>query len=81
LSGRLLCFSAHAEALYTRPAYQRGDCLLFGSESRGLPESLLRRHTDSTFGIPIPTGQVRSLNLATAVGIVVYEALRQLHGW
>ena len=32
-------------------------------------------------GIPMPTGRVRSLNLATAVGIVLYEALRQVHGW
>jgi tRNA (cytidine/uridine-2'-O-)-methyltransferase len=80
-SGRLWCFSAHAEAPYTAIAYQRGDCLLFGSESRGLPPSVLRHQAGRTFGIPMPTGHVRSLNLATAVGIVVYEALRQLHGW
>src|SRR6516225_3228722 len=40
-SGRVLCFSARAAVPYTRAAYQAGDCLLFGSESRGLPEALL----------------------------------------
>lgn len=80
-SGRVLCFSAHAERLYTRAAYQDGDCLLFGSESRGLPQALRRPHLEHTYTIPMPAGQVRSLNLATAVGIVLYEALRQLHGW
>ena len=42
---------------------------------------VLERHVDRTHCIPMPTGKVRSLNLATAVGIVLYEALRQLHGW
>jgi tRNA (cytidine/uridine-2'-O-)-methyltransferase len=79
-SGRILCFSAHARTPYTRPEYQPGDCLLFGSESRGLPESWLRRE-GQTFCVPMPAGQVRSLNLATVVGIVLYEALRQLHRW
>jgi tRNA (cytidine/uridine-2'-O-)-methyltransferase len=75
---RLLCFSAHAERSYTAAAYQPDDVLLFGGESRGLPAGLLQRHADRTFGIPMPAGKVRSLNLATAVGIVLYEALRQL---
>jgi tRNA (cytidine/uridine-2'-O-)-methyltransferase len=78
---RLACFSAHAEQPYTAGTYQPGDCLLFGSESGGLPPSLLERHADRTFTIPMPAGRVRSLNLATAVGIVLYEALRQIHRW
>ena len=80
-SGRLLCFSARAEVPYTRAAYRAGDCLVFGSESRGLPDGLLRRPGGQTCTIPMPAGRVRSLNLATAVGIVLYEALRQLHAW
>jgi tRNA (cytidine/uridine-2'-O-)-methyltransferase len=80
-SGRVLCFSAHAESPYTRAAYQPGDCLLFGSESRGLPEGLLQRHAAHAHCIPMPAGRVRSLNLATAVAVVLYEALRQLHCW
>lgn len=79
-SGRILCFSAHAERLYTQADYRDGDCLLFGSESRGLPDRLLQE-CERTFTIPMLTEHVRSLNLATAVGIVLYEALRQLHGW
>jgi tRNA (cytidine/uridine-2'-O-)-methyltransferase len=72
-------FSAHAERPYTSVQYQAGDCLLFGGESRGLPESVLAG--EQTLCIPMPAGKVRSLNLATAVGIVLYEALRQLHDW
>src|SRR5262249_27848042 len=53
-SGRVLCFSARALVPYTRAAYRAGDCLLFGSESRGLPDSLLRRPGGHTFGIPMP---------------------------
>ena len=78
---RLFCLSARAERPYTRAAYRDGDCLVFGSESRGLPDDLLKRNGERLFTIPMPTGRVRSLNLATAVGIVLYEALRQLHGW
>ena len=78
---RVFCFSAHATAAYTGVAYHAGDCLLFGSESRGLPPSVLERYAERSFVIPMPAGKVRSLNLATAVGIVLYEALRQLHKW
>jgi tRNA (cytidine/uridine-2'-O-)-methyltransferase len=78
---RILCFSARGAIPYTRAAYRDGDCLLFGKESVGLPPEVLSRFTDRTFGIPMPSGKVRSLNLATAVGIVLYEALRQLEGW
>jgi tRNA (cytidine/uridine-2'-O-)-methyltransferase len=78
---RLSCFSARATTPYTRHRFEDGDILLFGSETRGLPEEVLSRHQGRTFVIPIPTGKVRSLNLASAAGIAVYEALRQLHDW
>ncbi|HZT82901.1 MAG TPA: tRNA (cytidine(34)-2'-O)-methyltransferase [Gemmataceae bacterium] len=78
---RLLCFSARAARPYTDVRYQDGDCLLFGSESHGLPPEVLARHAEHAFVIPMPAGKVRSLNLATAVGIVLYEALRQLSVW
>jgi tRNA (cytidine/uridine-2'-O-)-methyltransferase len=81
VDARLFCFSAHARRRYTDVAYQDGDCLLFGSESRGLPPELLQRSEERVLGIPLLTSHVRSLNLATAVGIVLYEALRQLHNW
>jgi tRNA (cytidine/uridine-2'-O-)-methyltransferase len=78
---RLFCFSAHAVRPYTQVAYQEGDCLLFGGEAQGLPAGYLERHADRALSIPMPGGGVRSLNLATAVGIALYEALRQLHKW
>jgi tRNA (cytidine/uridine-2'-O-)-methyltransferase len=78
---RLYCFSARAQTPHTAIRYQGGDCLLFGAESRGLPDEVLERHAGRTVVIPMPAGKVRSLNLATAVGIALYEALRQLHGW
>ena len=78
---RVLAFSAHAQDSYTSARYQTGDFLLFGSESRGLPPSVLHGPGQQAFRIPMLTQHVRSLNLATAVGIVLYEALRQIHGW
>lgn len=80
-SGRLFCFSANTARPYTSVTYQAGDCLLFGGESQGLPDSVLARYAQQTLCIPMPAGQVRSLNLATAVAIVLYEGLRQLHSW
>lgn len=78
---RLVCLSAHAVKSYTQFQYQESDVLMFGSESRGLPATLLECHAERTVTIPMPTRKVRSLNLATAVGIVLYESLRQLNGW
>ncbi len=75
------CLSARATRPYTAARFQDGDCLLFGGESHGLPPSVLERRADDTFVIPMPAGKVRSLNLATAVGIVLYEALRQTGAW
>jgi tRNA (cytidine/uridine-2'-O-)-methyltransferase len=66
---------------YTQVSFQEGDCLLFGSESKGLPPGLRNRLADRVVGIPMPTGAVRSLNLATSAGIVLYEALRQIRAW
>ncbi|MBC8121628.1 MAG: tRNA (cytidine(34)-2'-O)-methyltransferase [Gemmatimonadaceae bacterium] len=57
-------------------AFAQGDWLVFGSESRGLPQNLLGPE-QSVVTVPV-YGQVRSLNLANAVAVVVYEALRQL---
>jgi tRNA (cytidine/uridine-2'-O-)-methyltransferase len=78
---RIFCFSARATNFYTRALFQDGDCLLFGNESYGLPAPLLKRYADRCLVIPQLTPHVRSLNLATAVGIGLYEALRQLHRW
>lgn len=50
----------------------------FGCETKGLPDELLAAHADTACGIPIQTQHVRSLNLSSAVAVVVYEALRQI---
>ena len=78
---RIFCFSARAEQSYTKVAYQNDDVLLFGGETFGLPAEVIERHRDRCLVIPMPAGKVRSLNLATAVGITLYEALRQLQAW
>jgi tRNA (cytidine/uridine-2'-O-)-methyltransferase len=78
---RVWCVETPAEVPYTRAAFADGDCLLFGSESGGLPAGVREKAAGRVIGIPMPTGKVRSLNLATAVGVVLYEALRQLRGW
>jgi tRNA (cytidine/uridine-2'-O-)-methyltransferase len=80
-TSRVFCFSARAVVPYTRITYQSGDCLLFGGETHGLPAECLERHADRALCIPMPARRVRSLNLATAVGIALYEALRQVEGW
>lgn len=76
--GRVLCFTAHSATSYTSIRYQPDDYLVFGSESRGLPLSIRTAYAEHTYGIPIMSPHVRSLNLATAAAIVRYEALRQL---
>ena len=55
-----------------------GDYLVFGSETKGLPESLLEKNKEACLTIPMKEGSTRSLNLATSVGIVLYEAVRQV---
>ncbi len=74
---RFLLFSKSAQKLYTEAEYQRGDYLVFGAETKGLPADLMDKYKDNCYRIPILPA-VRSLNLATSTGIVVYEALRQL---
>ena len=79
--GRVWCVETPAARPYTRAEFADGDCLLFGGESKGLPSAVREKCAETLIGIPMPAGRVRSLNLATAVGIVLYEALRQLHDW
>jgi tRNA (cytidine/uridine-2'-O-)-methyltransferase len=66
---------------YTQPRYQWGDYLVFGRETAGLPKALLDANPETTITIPMFHPQARSLNLATAVAIVLYEAVRQVKGF
>jgi len=75
---RLLFFSKKASQSYTKACYQEEDLLVFGPETRGLPQQLLDAHRERAYRIPMIGQGVRSLNLANAVAIVLYEALRQL---
>ena len=59
-----------------RTAFQPGDFLVFGKETKGLPEELLKAQPDKCIRLPMMEG-ARSLNLSNAVAIIVYEALRQ----
>lgn len=75
---RVFAFSTHATQLYTQISFQRGDYLLFGTESGGLPAWL--RDALPKLKLPQP-GQGRSLNLAVAAGVAAFEAGRQIEGW
>ena len=74
---RLRFFSAVGKRCYLDAQFSPGDALVFGKESTGLPDELLASNADETYALPT-IGQVRSMNLANTVGIVVYEAFRQL---
>ena len=74
---RFIYLTTKSKLLYTDWQYNDEDCLVFGRETRGLPEQLLKENWDRCLTIPMPNENVRSLNLATSVGIVLYEALRQ----
>jgi len=73
----LYLFSARATRSYLEAPWKPGAVLVFGRESTGLPEELLARFPDRVWGVPT-SGPVRSLNLASAAAVVVYEALRAL---
>ncbi|MBU0675941.1 MAG: tRNA (cytidine(34)-2'-O)-methyltransferase [Proteobacteria bacterium] len=62
---------------YTECRFKRGDYLIFGKETKGLPEYLIHSLPDRCYRIPMTSPKIRSLNLAMACGIVLYEAIRQ----
>ncbi len=75
-SSRWKLFSASARRSYLDAVFKPGDTLIFGKESVGLPRELLLEHEERTYGIPM-SGPIRSFNLANAVSIILFEALRQ----
>jgi tRNA (cytidine/uridine-2'-O-)-methyltransferase len=77
--GRLWLLSSKVNSAYWSAEFRDGDMLVFGRETKGLPESLLEEHHDHCLTIPMTEG-TRSINLASSAGIVLYEAVRQLHG-
>ncbi|MCM0082474.1 tRNA (cytidine(34)-2'-O)-methyltransferase [Geomonas sp. Red32] len=73
---RFVYTSKKAAKSYVGFRFEPGDFIVFGKETKGLPEELIDAHPESAVRIPI-IGKVRSLNLSTSAGIVLYEALRQ----
>ena len=74
---RFFYLTTKTKRAYWDATFESGDFLVFGRETKGLPEPLLASNADRCLTIPMP-GSTRSLNLATSVGIVLYEAVRQL---
>jgi len=75
---RLLYFSKKASRSYTQVSFSQDDYLVFGPETRGLPEEWIALNAERALRIPMMGSGVRSLNLSNAVAIVLYEGLRQL---
>ena len=74
---QMWCLSTKAPRCYTEAAFEDGCYLLFGKETKGLPEDFLNEHYDACVRIPM-RAEARSLNLSNAVAITVFEVLRQL---
>ena len=72
----LVFLSTRGRASYSDAAYREDSCLVFGSEGAGLPDWMYEKYSDRLFHIPMSSEHVRSLNLSTAAGIALYEALR-----
>ena len=76
--GRFWFLSTKGQGELWDTSFAAGDFLVFGPESRGLPESLLKAHPDQALRIPMQENSTRSLNLASSAAIVLYEAWRQM---
>jgi len=74
---RFFLLSKKADRTYWDVAFEDGDFLVFGRETKGLPEELLARDPERCLSIPMVEGSTRSLNLATSVAAVLFEARRQ----
>ena len=75
---RIFPLSTKAKKAHWDAVFQNGDYLLFGRETKGLPEALIEQLSENALRIPMQETSTRSLNLATSVSIVLYEALRQV---
>lgn len=75
----LYFFTTKVARNYTDAPFKGGDFLLFGKETKGIPEDILRLYQDRCYTLPMANPNIRSLNLAMTAGIVLYEALRQIN--
>jgi tRNA (cytidine/uridine-2'-O-)-methyltransferase len=74
----LYFFTTKVKRCYTEASYRPGSFLIFGKETRGLPEDILALYHDKCYTLPMQNPNIRSLNLAMTAGIVLYEAIRQI---
>jgi len=74
----MVFLSSHGSKNHWDIPFEDNLFLIFGKESVGLPKSIIETHTQQLYKIPLYSDHVRSLNLANAVGIVVYEGLKHL---
>lgn len=74
---RMFLLSKKSTRPYTEARFRQGDFLVFGKETKGLPEDFLHAHPERCYTVPMANKNIRSLNLAMTAGIVLYEALRQ----
>ena len=65
--------------IYTDRVFTKNDIIIFGSETAGISENILNEYPENACTIPMINKNIRSLNLATSVGIVLYEAIRQIN--
>ena len=76
---KMAYFSSHGEKTHWDINYEDNLFLVFGKESVGLPESITSKNIDKLYKIPLFSEHIRSLNLANAVSVVVYEGLRSIN--
>lgn len=75
---RMFLLTTKTKKAHWDAQFQKGDYFLFGRETRGLDESLIEQYQEQAITLPMVEGSTRSLNLATAVAIVLYEGVRQM---
>ena len=75
---KMVYFSSHASKEYWNVTYQDDLFLIFGKESKGLPKELIKLNSEKTYKIPLFSEHIRSINLAIAVSIVVYEGVKSM---
>jgi len=76
---KMIFLSSHGKKQHWDIEYEDDLFLIFGKESKGLPKAITKKYSERLFKIPIYSEHVRSLNLANAVSIIVYEGQRQLN--
>ena len=77
-AAKMVYFSSHGEKAHWDIEFEDEMFLVFGQESKGLPESITADNKETTYKIPLYSEHIRSLNLANAVSVVVFEGLRNL---